>query len=310
MNTINTVGIVGAGAMGACLATQFQKATAISTSFIADGQRYTALQRDGLVVNGRSLHLPVVNPGIANEPLDLIVVAVKHHQLQTAIQNLGNLVGHNTVFFSVMNGLESEATIGAVYGMEKVVYAISLGMDALREGNQVSFTKVGMHYFGEAENINISDKVQRIKEAFDKADIHYEIPPDMIRMMWWKFMFNVGINQASAVMRAPFGVFQANPIAQGLMEGLMREVLRVAIEKGVNLTEKDITDWYPVLNRLSPQGKTSMLQDIEAGRKTEVEVFGGHVITLGLQLGIPTPINQTVYEIIRILEQPFINSAT
>jgi 2-dehydropantoate 2-reductase len=144
-----------------------------------------------------------------------------------------------------------------------------------------------------------------VQQAFDKAGIKYETPPDMIRMLWWKFMVNVGMNQASAVMRAPYGVFQTYPDAQGLMEALMQEVITLAKVKNVNLVEKDIEDWYGFLNILSPQGKTSMLQDIEAGRKTEVEIFGGKMVELGKNHGIPTPVNQTVLQIIRILERDF-----
>ena len=124
-------------------------------------------------------------------------------------------------------------------------------------------------------------------------------------MLWWKFMVNVGINQASAVTRAPYSVFQSDPDAQGLMETLMQEVVILANALHVNLTKQDVQDWYPVLNLLSPQGKTSMLQDIEAQRKTEVEIFGGKAIELGQVHGIPTPVNQTIVQVIHILEQNF-----
>ena len=116
-------------------------------------------------------------------------------------------------------------------------------------------------------------------------------------------MINVGMNQASAVMRAPYGIFQVILSAQELMEALMSEVIALAEVLDVNLTHRDIEDWYVFLNTLSPQGKTSMLQDIEAGRKTEVEIFGGKVVELGQTYGVPTPINQTVLCIIRVLEQ-------
>jgi len=85
----------------------------------------------------------------------------------------------------------------------------------------------------------------------------------------------------------------------------MQEVLSLAKAAHVNLVEEDIKNWYPVLNRLSPQGKTSMLQDIEAGRKTEVEIFAGKVISLGKTYGIPTPVNQAIFQIIRILEKNY-----
>lgn len=116
-------------------------------------------------------------------------------------------------------------------------------------------------------------------------------------------MINVGINQASAVMRAPYGAFQSSPEAQALMEALMREVLVLAKAAGVNLVTEDLDDWYTFLRTLSAHGKTSMLQDIEAGRKTEVEIFGGKVVELGKTYGIPTPVNQTVSTIIKVLEQ-------
>ena len=80
-------------------------------------------------------------------------------------------------------------------------------------------------------------------------------------------MVNVGVNQASAVMRAPYGVFQTSPDAQALMEALMREVIELAKRVGVNLGEKDLDDWYPVLKSVSPEGKTSMLQDMEAAAR-------------------------------------------
>ena len=116
-------------------------------------------------------------------------------------------------------------------------------------------------------------------------------------------MVNVGMNQASAVMRAPYGVFQTDMQAQALMKALMVEVIDLAEVLDVDLTQKDIDDWYTVLHTLSPHGKTSMLQDIEAGRKTEVEIFGGKMVELGKLHGIPTPVNHTMLRIIRVLEQ-------
>ncbi len=89
------------------------------------------------------------------------------------------------------------------------------------------------------------------------------------------------------------------------MESLMHEVVMRAQAAGINLTDEAIIKWYPVMNMLSPEGNTSMLQDIEAGQKTEVEVFSGKVIALGKQYNIPTPANQTIFRIIRVLEEGY-----
>jgi 2-dehydropantoate 2-reductase len=287
MQQIRRVAILGAGAMGASYASMFFDAAGFSTALIARGDRHERLRREGLVVNGKPYAIPVIHPDEDTAPADLIIVALKHHDLPDAVPDLRNLVGEQTTIISVMNGLDSEETIGSVYGMDKVLYAISVGIDAVRIGNQITF----------------SQRVQRVQDALDRAGIHAETPADMIRMLWWKFMINVGTNQASAVMRAPYGVLRSSPEARAVMEALMREVLSLAEAAGVDLGSQDIDNWYTFLNTLSAQGKTSTLQDIEAGRKTEVELFGGKVVELGRAYGIPTPVNETVMRIIQVLER-------
>jgi len=300
---IRNVALLGAGAMGAVYASRFFDQPPFSTVLVARGPRYDRLRAEGLVVNGRHYSIPVIHPDEATPPADLIIVALKNHNLPEAINDLKNLVGGETTFISVMNGLDSEEYLGSVYGTEKVLYAIAVGIDALRERNSVTYTTPGKVLFGEPDNSRPSERVRRVQEAFDRAGIVSETPTDMMRMLWWKFMINVGVNQASAAMRAPFGVFQSSPDAQALMEALMREVIVLARRIGMNLGEQDLDEWYAVLKTLSPEGKTSMLQDIEAGRKTEVEVFAGKVVELGNIHGIPTPVNQTVLSIVHVLEQ-------
>jgi 2-dehydropantoate 2-reductase len=186
--------------------------------------------------------------------------------------------------------------------MEKVLYAVSVGIDALREGNRVNYANQGKIFFGEARNTFLTDRVKRVQILFDKAGIVYEIPPDMIHILWWKFMINVGINQASAVLRAPFSVFQTSQEARNLMESAMQEVVMLSEKAGVNLSGEDIEKFNKILMDINPRGKTSMLQDIEAGRKTEVEMFAGKVIELGRQLGVPTPVNQKLFDSIKKIE--------
>jgi 2-dehydropantoate 2-reductase len=303
MPEIKHVVILGAGAMGAFFAARFSDTPQFSTVLVARGERYDRLRRDGLVVNGQTYHIPVLHAEATSPPADLILIAVKHHHLPEAVHDLKNVVGDGTTILSMMNGLDSEETIAAVYGLDKVLYAVSAGIDALRQGNQVTYTTPGKHYFGEVTNVPVSQRVRHVQVAFEQTGIPYETPPDMMRVMWWKFMVNVSMNPPSAVLRAPYGVFQSLPEARALMEALMREVITLARAEGVNLTEQDIADWYPVLQTLSPQGKTSMLQDIEAGRKTEIEMFAGKVVELGQKHGISTPVNETMLRLIHVLEQ-------
>ncbi|MGC9976260.1 MAG: 2-dehydropantoate 2-reductase [Syntrophales bacterium] len=303
--SIETISIIGAGALGAAYGGLFYDMDMRSVSFVAGGKRFERLRKEGLIVNGKHYFIPVVLPGDLSAPADLVIVAVKHHHLDDVILDMRNRVGAETTIISVMNGIESEERLGAVYGIEKVLYAVSVGIDALREGNRVKYTNQGKIFFGEARHAFLTDRVKRIQALFDKAGIIYETPPDMMRVMWWKFMINVGINQASAILRAPFAVFQTSGEARNLMESAMWEVIRLSEKAEVNLTEDDVRRFNEILPDLNPQGKTSMLQDVEAGRKTEVEMFAGKVIALGRQYDVPTPVNQRLFYLIKEIEAQY-----
>jgi 2-dehydropantoate 2-reductase len=305
MPSIERVSVIGVGAMGAFYASKLFDMDKECVTVIAGGERYDRLKEKGLIINKKHYLIPVVRPEDTRTPSHLIIVAVKHHHLPQAIKDIKNVVGENSIIISVMNGVTSEEQIGAVYGMNKVLYAVALGIDALRQGNSVTYTTQGKLLFGEAKNPILTERVKRVQSLFDRAGIIYETPEDMIRILWLKFMINVGINQVSAVLRAPYGVFQTSKEAKEIMEEAMREVVTIAKAAHVHLSEEDIQQWYTVLSTLSPQGKTSMLQDVEAKRKTEVEMFAGKVTELGKTYDIPTPVNQTLLRMLKVIEQQY-----
>jgi 2-dehydropantoate 2-reductase len=302
MPSIERISLIGTGAMGSFYASKLFDMNQDCISLIADGKRYERLKEEGFFVNNKHYGLPVIRPDDEHPPSDLVIVAVKHHHLPKAIADIRNRVDEKTVLLSVMNGIDSEERLGAAYGMEKVLYAVAVGIDAVREDNRLTYATQGRLFFGEAKNHIISQRVKEVQSLFDRAAITYETPMDMIRVLWWKFMINVGINQASAVLRAPYSAFQTSQEAKGLMESAMKEVMAIAKEAKVDLSEKDIANWYSVLSGLSPEGKTSMLQDVEANRKTEVDMLAGKVIELGKIYDVPTPVNQKILRSIKEIE--------
>jgi 2-dehydropantoate 2-reductase len=305
MSSIERIAVIGAGAMGAFYASKLFDMNKDCVTLIAKGERYDQLKEKGLIVNEKHYVISVVRTEDKTLPSDLIIVAVKHHHLPRAIHDMKNVVGANSIIISVMNGITSEKQIGAVYGMEKVLYAVALGIDAVRQGNNVTYTTQGKLLFGEAKNPVLTERVRRVQSLFDRAGIAYETPEDMVRILWWKFMINVGINQVSAILRAPYRVFQTSQEAEEIIEEAMREVVIIAKAANVHLSEEDIKEWHAVLATLSPQGQTSMLQDVEAKRKTEVEMFAGKVIELGTRYGISTPVNQILWRMIKVIEQRY-----
>jgi len=299
---IKKTAIIGAGALGATYGSLLYAADPLSVCFIASGERYERLKRNGVTVNGTLFPVSVTKPEQAS-PADLLIVAVKHHHLDQAILEMQHAVGGDTLILSVMNGIDSEERIGTVYGMDKVIYGLTLGIDAVRDDTTVRYTSLGKVLFGEIRNQIPSERVKRISQLFNRAKIANDVPKDMLRALWFKFMINVGVNQVSAVMGMTYGEIRNSSEAKRLMESAMLEVIQIAQSLQINLSEKDLTEWYTVLSTLGADSKTSMLQDVEAGRKTEVEMLAGTVIRLGAKQGIPTPVNRWLCDKLRQIEQ-------
>lgn len=301
---IKKVSVIGLGGIGAAYASRLHDYDPECVQVIANGERVKRYQEQGHLINGNRYDFNYSLPDVPTEPADVIFVAVKYEGLEEAIRDMKNHVGPNTIIVSLMNGISSEEMIAKTYGSENVLYAMCVGIDAVREGTSITFSNIGKVSFGEKKNVSLSSNVKQVKDLFERADIPYEIPEDMLRTLWWKFMVNVGVNQTSAVLRAPYKVYKELPEAIDLMTAAMEEVIALAHKFDIHLDSSDIGKFEKIIKEvLDPEGKTSMLQDIEAGRKTEVEYLAGTVCKLGKEHHVPTPVNDMLLKMIHVLEQ-------
>lgn len=298
---IKTIHLIGLGAVGATYASILHKFDKNRIRIIIDNERIERY-KNGTVINGKRYFFNLTVPKVGDSPAELILIAVKGHNLDESIKTISPLVGQDTIILSLLNGITSEDDLSRAFGADKVLHGFCVGTDAGREGNEVRFKNAGKivlgEYFPEAKG-----KAELVSEIFMKAEIPFSIPDDIRKEMWWKFMMNVGVNQTSAILRAPYGIYQTIQEAQELMASACREVIPLAEKEGIILSESDIDEYIRIFKKLSPSGKTSMLQDVEAARKTEVESFSLAVINLGKKHGIPTPVNEMLYRMIRVLEQ-------
>jgi 2-dehydropantoate 2-reductase len=269
---------------------------------IADKERIMRYSQNPLSVNGKMYEFKFVEPCEKASPPDLILVSVKYNNLLQAIKDIRGHAGEHTIALSLMNGIDSEEIIGRELGIDNMLYSVCVAIDAVREGNSIRYSSFGRLDFGEKANTTHSPRVEQLKDLFDRASIPYTVPEDMLKALWWKYMVNVGVNQVSAVLKAAYGVFDKVTEARELMEEAMREVIALSAKVGTNLNEDDMIEYKRVLKSLSPEGKTSMLQDVEAGRKTEVEMFSGVVCKLGERYGVETPVNRVLFKMIRAIE--------
>ena len=304
MKEIKKVSLIGLGGIGASFGAKIHKYDNNMLRVTADSKRIERYKNAGVYINDERVDFNYFVPGINIEKADLLIIATKYQGLKDAIEESKNHVNDDTIIISLLNGIESEDIIHKYYPNNKILYSFVVGSDIVRENRRITYKNLGNITFGDKSNETLSKQVSLIKDLFDKCDIPYNIPVNMEKAMWSKFMFNVGINQSSAVLGAPYGVFNNIPESREVMKALMNEVVEISVKAGVNLSSEDMDLFLnKTLPSLSAHGKTSMLQDIEAGRKTEVEMFSETVVNMGLKYNIPTPVNQVFYNMIRTKEK-------
>ncbi len=306
MNLVKTISLIGLGAVGsAYLAKIAETIPTENLRVIASGARKTHYQANGVTVNGKKLFFPVYHPDDVVEPADLLLITVKHHHLDQALLDARRHIGPNTSILSLLNGITSEQKIAEVYGADRVLYALAIGIDAVREGGVTQCKNLGTIQFGDLHNIpgEYSKKVQLVEAFFQQTGISYQIPQNMSKSLWFKFMLNVGLNQVSAILHATYGDFLRSENARVLVRSAMEEVVALSQKEGICLTQQDLEDCLEKIPTFNPIGKTSTLQDIEAKRQTEVELFGGTVVELGKKHNIPVPVNTLLMGLIKAMEE-------
>jgi 2-dehydropantoate 2-reductase len=319
MREIQRVLMAGNGAVGAAVAARIDTALPGAITVLADSERAERYRREGFLVNGLLHRFAVAGPrpqavGVcAGEGcFDLVILAVKFHHLPDAMAQLQGWVGPETTVLSLLNGITSEDLLGKAFGPGPGApegatippYAMIIGIDAVRQGNETRYTQPGIINFGDTLNPAgaWSPRVARLARFFDRARLAYEVPGNMRRALWFKYMVNIGINQASAVLAAPYRLFQTDPHARAVVEAAMREVIALSRTLGIGLDEGDLRKWDNILATLNPEAYTSMCQDVMASRKTEVEMLGGTMVELGRRHGVATPTNQLFLDLILAIE--------
>ncbi|MEH7236963.1 ketopantoate reductase family protein [Bacillus sp. JJ1562] len=303
---IKTVSIIGIGALGILFGNQLAKRLPKeNVRIIADEHRVERYKKYGVYCNGERCDFHYVTPGELCEPADLIIFAVKINGLQDAIRSVKNHVGKDTVFISALNGITSEVIIGEAYGMDKVLYCVAQGMDAVKVGNKLTYDNMGMLVIGDKVSGVVSEKTKAVAAFFEKYGVPYEVDQNMPKRQWGKFMLNVGVNQTVAVYKSNYNEVQKDGPARDMMIAAMKEVIELSEKEGVNLTEKDLNYWLKVLSTLGPNGKPSMAQDVEARRYSEVALFSGTVLEFGKKHNVQTPVNQELFNRIREIESEY-----
>lgn len=305
MKEIKTVGLIGLGALGTLyahlLTEQFDKGQVL---VLADRDRIQRYCEEGMYYNGQLCDFNYMDATEVQEPVNLLLFAVKFGGLANAMETCRHLITPETTLVSVLNGIASEPMLGEAFSPEQVVWCVAQKMSARKAGNEVVVEPIGELALGVPAGQSEAH-LQRLTAFFDRIRFPYSLPADICTHLWSKLLCNTGLNQAAMVFQCGYGSLQLPGKARDTMLSAMREVVAVGNAENIPLSEADIEAWVSIIDHFPPEGSPSMRQDSIAHRKSEVELFAGTIRRLAKKHGISVPVNDWLYEKIQEMEASY-----
>ena len=298
---IQSVAILGAGAVGSYIIWGLSKKDNIRLGVIAEGDRARRLKESGCAINGAVYRPEVWTPQEA-QGVDLLVVALKYGSLPGALESIKTAVGSNTVVMSLMNGVDSEELIAAQVGAEHLLYSfIKVTSHKEADGYHFDPDATLVVIYGERFAPFESERVEAVRELFTDSWVNFRVTEHIQEEMWSKFRLNVCNNLPQAILGAGVGCYRDSVHMKAISDGLCHELEAIAVAKSIDLSKVDASSRHGSL--VPPATRYSTLQDLDAGRHTEIDMFSGALMRMGQELGIPTPYNEYTYHMIKALEE-------
>ncbi len=218
------------------------------------------------------------------------------------MESIHKAVGEHTIVMSLMNGVDSEELIAKHIGKEKLLYSL-IKVASHKENDEYIFdpaTTIGI-IFGEQTQPYQSERVKAVGELFENTGIHYRVTEDIMEEIWSKFRLNVCNNLPQAILGAGVGCYEDSIHMNAIREGLRQELEAIAQAKGIDLSKVSATSLHG--SAVKKNARFSTLQDLDAGRHTEIDMFSKALADMGKELGIATPYNEFTYHMIKALEE-------
>lgn len=295
---IQSVALLGAGAVGAYFIYGMSEKMGENFCVVAEGERYNRLKENGIIINEKKYELNVKTPEEA-AGADVLLISTKYDGLVDSLDAIKKITGENTIVLSLLNGIDSEELISEHVGKEHVMYSF-MRIVAARNGNAITFnpdTTAGL-LFGEKGISEKTERVLAIEALLDEVDLHYHFEEDIISSQWTKFALNITYNLPQAVLGIGYGSYFDSEHVDYINAKLLEEVTTVANAKGIKIAPLGNTR-----NTCHPSARFSTLQDLDAKRHTEIDMFLGVFIKTAKELGIEVPFSEYTYHAIKALEE-------
>lgn len=295
------IAVVGAGGTGAYFGGLLARA-GNDVTFIARGEHFRAIQRDGLTVKSQHVGDFTLTAQATDRTsdvghVDLVLVCVKGYDNDTTIPTLPPLVGPETMVLSVQNGIDNEQQLAMVLGDDAVLGGLALVVSAIEAPGIVRHIGGGHITFGEMTG-GTSRRTERLLGVLEDAGISAELHTDVKVALWDKFVVICGFSGTTALTRLPIGPVMSCPETLELFRRTLEEVTALGLASSVTLPPNTVDKWVESIGRTAanqPEASSSMHHDLKVGRRLELEMLNGTASRLGKELGVPTPSNDVIY---------------
>lgn len=298
------IAVMGSGGLGGYFGTLLARGGA-DVSFIARGVHLEAMRKSGLRIEGGPEPLALA-PVVATDdprdigPVDLVMVCVKLWDTEQALDAARPLVGPDTALVSFQNGVLKDSYLRAAFDDEHLVGGVAYVATTVSEPGVITRTgPLQRLVFGEFDGRR-SARVEAFHSACLAGGINAEVSDDIRRAIWEKFVFLVGLSATTSTIRVPIGPIREHPPTRALLLDIMREVVAVGRAHGVPLPEDYAEQRLAFADGVAPDMTSSMYHDLERGKPLEVRWLSGAVVELGREVGVETPLNRTVADILSL----------
>jgi len=296
------IAVMGSGGVGGYFGGRLAKA-GCDVTFVARGAHLAAMREHGLKIESQAgdIHVPQVkatDDPAAIGPVDIVMFCVKLADTESAARSVKPLFGPQTGIVSFQNGVQKDDILRGRFGDKAVMGGVGYIATAIARPGVIKHTGTMQRLlFGEYDGTR-SARAQWLLDACRRAGINAEVPDDIRRAIWEKFVFLVGLSGTTTTVRLPIGPIRENPQSRAFLYDIIHEAVAVGRAHGVALPEDYAQTRLAFCDGLPAEMTSSMHHDLERGNPLEVSWLAGAVVALGEAAGIATPANRAVCAIL------------
>ena len=296
--------VMGAGAVGGYFGARLAEA-GNHVFFVARGTHLETIREKGLRLRSPGgdldLKLPASDRAAEAGVVELVFLAVKAQDVEKSLDQIQDCVGPETIILTVQNGVEAEDKVSSRFGREKVLAGVAYIGVRVEEPGLIVHTTLGRLAIGELDG-STTPRLQRVERVIKEVGIPVTISENIMTTKWRKLVWNAAYNPVSVVTGLKTRAMAKSAELRPVLTHIMEEVMAVAAAEGCHLDKEEILGTTFQFTASLDNVKTSMLQDFEKGKPLETEGITGVVVRKGREHGVPTPVNETIYKLVKVLE--------